>query len=222
MTSTQLALSLEHFPVLTRHDFLSDPSNEDALRWIDRYPNGPSTALIIYGEEGSGKTHLAHIFASKTKAPLFQASILTQKDLPDLLTSEALVLEDVEATLTNENALLHLFNMVKEQSKHLLLTANSPPNQWGIKLKDLSSRLATCTLVGLKSPNDTLMAAVIVKMFADRQLRIQQHVIDYLLQRMDRSFSTARRIVEKADELSLTSKRNITLPLLKEVLHCLS
>ena len=216
----QLPLNFEHRPALDREDFLVTSGNVEAVKMLDSYPSWPSHAIIIYGANGCGKTHLAHVFVKKTggKTPLISATDLTAEQVPGLLTKSGnLVVEDIE-TLKDEEALLHLYNYAKEIGAHLLMTSETAPADLAIKLPDLSSRLLAISAIRIGNPDDAFIKALLVKLFADRQLLIGEEAIDYAIKNMERSFKGAGDLVAAADKLSLAKHKAITIPLLREIL----
>jgi len=216
----QLPFNFEHRPTLDREDFLVTSGNVEAVKMLDSYPLWPSHAIIIYGANGCGKTHLAHVFVKKTggKTPLISAADLTAEQVPSLLAKSGnLVVEDME-TLKDEEALLHLYNYAKETSAHLLMTSETAPVDLAIKLPDLSSRLLAIPAVRIGNPDDAFIKALLVKLFADRQLLIGEEAIDYAIKNMERSFKGAGDLVAAADKLSLAKHKAITIPLLREIL----
>ena len=213
----QLALALDHAERLTREDFLPGPSNEAALAMIDRWPDWPSRALALIGPEGSGKSHLASIWAELSGARFLSARVLRPADLPAQLATGALVLEDCTESDLDERALFHLLNLVREQDGWLLLTARISPSAWPIGLPDLASRLRAMPTVSLSSPGDELLRAVLVKQFADRQLGVDEALIGYLLPRIGRSFADARRAVETLDREALQRGRPVNRALAAEL-----
>jgi len=218
---SQLALDFDFRPAFSGEDFLVAPPNAEAVQWLDAWPAWPSPALVIFGPEGSGKTHLAQVFRTISAAIMVSTADLRESQPPSYLgDAPAAVLENAEAVLGQglEEAVLHLYNHLKETGRHLMLTATQPPARWKIGLKDLSSRLNTATLAGIGAPDDALIAAVLVKQFADRQLKVDGEVITYMLARMERSFAAARHLVQSIDALSLAERRNITVPLVRKVL----
>jgi chromosomal replication initiation ATPase DnaA len=131
------------------------------------------------------------------------------------------VLEDVDQMMgseINEQALFHLYNFAKENQFSILMTSRLPPAQWSISLADLKSRMGAVPVVGILNPDDTVMEAILVKLFADRQLHIQRGVITYMLGHMERSFSSAQKLVEKIDKQALAQKRKITVSLVRDLL----
>ena len=216
----QLPFNFEHRPTLDREDFLVTSGNVEAVKMLDSYPSWPSHAIIIYGANGCGKTHLAHVFVKKTggKTPLISAADLTAEQVPYLLAKSGnLVVEDME-TLKDEEALLHLYNYAKETGSHLLMTSEVAPADLAIKLPDLSSRLLATPAIRIGNPDDAFIKALLVKLFADRQLLIGEEAIDYAIKNMERSFKGAGDLVAAADKLSLAKHKAITIPLLREIL----
>jgi chromosomal replication initiation ATPase DnaA len=219
MTARQLPLDLGHRPALGGEDFLVAPCNAEALEWLDRWPDWPGPALVVHGPAGCGKTHLAHVFAARSGAPVLAAAGLHRDDPPRLLAAaRALVLEDADRGV-DEVALFHLYNLVKEAGAKLLLTAALPSGRWPVALPDLASRLKTAPNAAILPPDDALMAALLVKLFADRQLRVGQELIAYLLPRLERSFQALRQVVAKLDAAALAERREITVPLARRVLE---
>ena len=218
--SRQLPFSFDHRPALGGEDFLVAPSNSEAVAWIDRWPDWPGPALALHGPPGCGKTHLSQVFAAGTRACLVSASELSS-DGPVHLTAPACVVDDTETVLALglEEALLHLHNRLAEAGRHLLLAARRPPAHWSVALGDLRSRLNAAAAIAIKSPDDTLITAVLVKLFSDRQLRVDSDVVSFMVARMERSFDAARRLVAALDAAALAERRNITVPLARHVLE---
>lgn len=211
----QLALDLGHRPALGREDFLVSPANAEALAWLDRWPGWPAPALALHGPTGCGKSHLAQVFAARSGALVMAAAALTRDDPPRLLPEQpALVLEDGDDGV-DEVALFHLFNLAKETSRFLLLTGRTPPARWPLALADLRSRLRASPSVAIEPPDDALLAALLVKLFADRQLKVPAEVISYVLPRLERSFAAARALVAAVDAAALAERRDITIPLVR-------
>ena len=216
--TAQLPLEFGHRPALTGEDFLVAPCNADAVAWLDRWPDWPAPALVVHGPRGCGKTHLALVFQGMSGARAITHEMLSKGNPPDLMgAATAVVLDDAEAFLGAEEALLHLYNWVSQAGAHMLMTSLSPPARWPIGLPDLGSRLKAATAVGVGAPDDALIAGVLVKLFADRQLKVDEDVIGYMLSRMERTFDAARRLVEAADARALAERRNITVPLVGQI-----
>lgn len=214
---SQLVLGLPHRPALGRDDFLVASSNAEAVAWLDRWPDWPATALALHGPAGAGKSHLAQVWRrSSGAAAIFDGGPI---DPPALASAGAVVLDlGAAAAPSEERPLLHLYNLLAERRGHLLLVAREPPARWPVALPDLRSRLATAPAVALLPPDDALRTAVMVKLFADRQIRVEADVIGYLLQRLDRSFAAIGEAVAALDQTALAERRPITVPLARAVL----
>ena len=213
----QLAFALGHAESLAREDFLAGRSNEVALALIERWPDWPNRMMVLVGGEGAGKSHLAAIWAEIAGARVAAARTLEAASLPAALATGALVLEDLVEDGFDERALFHLINLVREEGAFVLATARTQPAGWRIAVPDLASRLRALPVVELASPDDTLLRAVIVKLFADRQLAVEESLVAYLATRIERSFAAARRAVEVLDREALRLKRPVTRTLAAEL-----
>ncbi|WP_428247501.1 HdaA/DnaA family protein [Ferrovibrio sp.] len=219
MTKSQLTLGLALPVSWAREDFLIAPGNETALAWLDRWPDWPNGILVLHGPEGSGKTHLGHIWAARAGAR-FAASADLRVDSVDALAQGPLVLEGAaEAATVEPAALFHLINLMRERGHGLLLLAAAPPAAWGVALPDLASRLKAMPVAAIAPPDDALLGAVMVKLFADRQLIVGQDVIAYLLPRIERSFHAARHWVARLDAAALAEQRAVTIALARKLLE---
>ena len=213
----QLVLDLGHRPALGEADFLVAPCNQAAIQWLDRWPDWPAPALTLYGPAGCGKTHLARVFAARSRAPIIEAGRLATDAVPALLEeARACVVDDADRA--GAEPLLHLFNLIAERRGAMLLTAREPPARWPGVLPDLRSRLAAAPAVAVAELDDALLAALLVKLFADRQLAVSQEVVLFLVRQMERSFEAARRLVADLDAAGLRDHRGITIPLARAVL----
>lgn len=213
----QLALDLPHAESFRRDDFLSSPSNEAALALVESWPAWPDRFAAIIGPAGSGKSHLAAIWAGRSGARIADAASLIGKEVPRALATGALVLEDLAPQRIDEAALFHLLNLAREEPAFVLITAGKRLDLEGYTLPDLASRLRAIPAVKLAAPDDALIAAVLVKLFADRQILIDEDTVSYLLTRMERTLSAARAIAARLDRASLSQGRRITRALATEL-----
>ncbi len=205
----QLVFELPHRPALGVEDFLVSASNAEAVALVDRWPDWPAGAAVIAGPPGSGKSHLANVWCARSGATIVAAGAVTKARVPELAALRALVIENVVAG-GDEQAIFHLLNLVREARISILLTASQPPGDLGITLPDLNSRLKALPLVTILPPDDAVLRAVLVKLFADRQLSVEPPVIDYVMLRMERSLGAARAVVAEIDRLSLSLQRSVT------------
>jgi chromosomal replication initiation ATPase DnaA len=216
----QLALALDHPESFAHEDFLRGPSNQAALATIEQWPQAwPARALILVGPEGSGKSHLAAIWADAAGARLVAARALDPSTIPATLSTGALVVEDVVAGMLDERALFHLLNLARELDDFVLLTARTAPAAWGLGLRDLASRLEALPMVSLAPPDDALLRAVLVKLFADRQISVDESLIGYIATHIERSFAAVREIVSRLDAEGMRRKRPLSRALAAEMLR---
>jgi len=215
----QLALALPHGESLTRDNFMEGPANAAGLALIERWPDWPSRIVSLVGPEGSGKTHLAAIWAERTGARSAAARSLTAAAVPAALATGALVIEDLKPSEFDERSLFHLMNLAREEKAFVLITARTPPTAFPVELRDLRSRLRAVPVVALLPPDDHLLRALIVKFCADRQLSVDESVVSFLAARIERSFVAARTIVELLDTEGLRRGRPVTRALASELLR---
>jgi chromosomal replication initiation ATPase DnaA len=216
----QLALDLPFSEALAPTDFLVAPSNREAFEGIRRWPDWPAPAFLIVGPEGSGKTHLAGMWARRSGALVLGPASLWEPANPlgRLGQRLAVVIDEADA-VADEPQFLHLYNRLQERSGYLLLTASRGVGEWPLALADLRSRLLTAWVARIEPPTDDLRAALLVKHFADRQVRVEPEVISYLLARIERSFAAVRRVTAALDRASLRAQRPVTLALVRAVLQ---
>ncbi len=216
---TQLALALDHAESLAREDFLAGPPNAAALALIERWPDWPLRAVLLRGPEGSGKSHLAAIWAHVAGARTLSPRALRGGDVPIALATGALVLDNLSEGGFDEAALFHLINLAREERAYLLITARTAPATWRIGLPDLASRLRALPVVAVEAPDDALLRAVIVKLFADRQVAVDEGVVGFVATRIERSFAAARAAVARLDREALRLQRPVTRALAGELLR---
>jgi chromosomal replication initiation ATPase DnaA len=215
----QLAFVLPHAESLTRDNFLEGPANTAGLALIDAWPEWPSRTVLLAGPEGSGKSHLAAIWAEAAGARSTTAHALTAANVPAALATGALVVEDLKPADLDERALFHLLNLAREDQAYVLITTRVPPASFEIELRDLRSRLRAIPVVSLQEPDDQLFRALIVKFCADRQLAVDETVVGYLVTRIERSYAAVRQAVELLDREALSLGRPVTRALAVEVLR---
>ncbi|WP_163846868.1 HdaA/DnaA family protein [Pseudooceanicola aestuarii] len=223
MSYQQAPLDLPPAAVEMTHDnFVPAPGNAVALSLVAGWPDAwHRRKLALVGPPGSGKTHLACIWTAASGASHLTATQLASADI-DTLAKAPVAVEDVPSIAGNrpaEEALFHLHNLVLSEGHGLLVTGDRPVSDWGLTLPDLDSRMQGTQAAVLKAPDDTLLSAVLAKLFADRQLLPTPDVIPYLVLRMDRSFDAARRIVAELDARSLSAQRRITRPMAMDLMH---
>jgi chromosomal replication initiation ATPase DnaA len=213
----QLALALPHAESFTRDNFLEGPSNAAGLALVDSWSDWPNRIMLLLGPEGSGKSHLAAIWAEQSGARSTSAHTLTAAEVPGTLATGALVIEDLKSPDIEERALFHLLNLAREEGAFVLITARTLPTD--IELRDLRSRLRAIPTVQLLPPDDQLFRALIVKFCADRQLAVDESVVGYLANRLERSYAALRRTLDLLDTEALRLGRPVTRALAAELLR---
>jgi chromosomal replication initiation ATPase DnaA len=219
--ASQLPLDLGYQPSLTRDDFLVAPCNQIAVHWIDRWPAWPAHALVLIGPAASGKTHLARIWAGQSGAEIITPDNLSER-LIHHRPSGHLVIDQADLLIGDRKAeeiLFHLYNSTKAAGDQLLLTMRAAPFALSFTVPDLASRLRASLTIGIEEPDDELLSAVLVKLFHDRQVRVHDDVVRYIVPRMERSFAAAADLVAHADEMALAQKASVTIPLVRGLLQ---
>jgi chromosomal replication initiation ATPase DnaA len=205
----QLAFDLQLRPALGREDFLVTSSNSAAVALIHQWPNWQSHAAVLVGSPGSGKSHLAEVWRQVSGAEIVKSADILVESAPDLMRTGALVVEDLSAGQLDEHALFHLLNQARETGGHILFSAQTWPLT-GIVLPDLASRLNALTVAAILPPDDDLLRGVLVKLFEDRQIAVDEPLISYLVMRMPRSLDMARQLVTRIDAAALEQGAEVT------------
>jgi len=218
MSAQQLIFDLETRPAFSREDFMVSPANARAVEMLEGWQDWPQKRCVLSGPAGAGKTHLAHVWAG-----LSGARVVFAGDIATLEPAEIeapLVIDDADeiAGTPQEAGLFHLYNAMAARELPLLLTAKAPPTGWGINLPDLASRLATLPVAAMEGPDDPLLAALIVKQFTDRQVRVDIKLVEFLLKRVERSFEAVRDMIQTLDRAAIAEKRPISIKFAKRIL----
>lgn len=213
---SQLPLDLPVEAALERDDLIVTKANSMAVEMIDNWPHWPGSLVVLAGPPGSGKSHIASVWSAMSGASVLDMASLDASAPPKGIN---LVLEDASAGAIPEEALFHVLNHVRAEGGHCIITSREWPLAWGVKLPDLASRLRASQLVELSEPDDALLCAVMVKLFADRQVVAPPHVISWLAARMERSLDAARTLVAEIDREALARGVRISRPIAAEVLR---
>lgn len=216
----QLSFDLPGRTARGRDDFFVSPANANAVAMIESWQNWPNRKLMLVGPVGSGKTHLTHVWANLTGAQILDAADIHAGDIAQVARG-AVAVEDCDRIAGNEaaeNALFHLHNLVLAEGHTLLFTAASAPASWALTLPDLASRMAGTTSIHITPPDDALLGALLMKLFADRQLSPTPATLPFLVARIDRSYEAAALAVATLDKAAMDLHRSITPRLAAEVL----
>lgn len=213
----QLPLDLGHKPGYSRDELIVTASNAAAAQLIDQWPDWPASCMILAGPPGSGKSHLAAIWADRAAAQIMRSEDLAGH-MPTLADNANALIDGIGETPFDEQALFHLVNATREKGRHLLLTSRRWPAQWPVSLPDLMSRIKSAPMVEIAEPDDELLAGVITKLFSDRQIAVDNLIVRYLVSRIERSLATAQAVVSRIDRAALEQQARVTRQLAASVL----
>jgi chromosomal replication initiation ATPase DnaA len=211
----QISLDLNHTTGFSRDELVVTRSNQAAVKLVDSWPQWPASFMVLAGPPGSGKSHLAAIWAKSANAIVLsgQGAFNNASDSIGNVLIDGLGEEAID-----EVSLFHLINSVRENGASLLITSRRWPAQWPIALPDLMSRIKSAPTVEVSEPDDALLSGVITKLFADRQLVVEPHLVAYLVSRIERSLGTAQNVVARLDKAALEAKSRVSRQMASVVL----
>ena len=212
----QQSLPLRLIPSYGRHQFIVGESNAEAVNWIDNFQNWSMEGLIIIGPKASGKSHLVSTLKHRINCQIINGEDVNRENF-NILNLKDLIVENIEQ-ITNFNFFLNIINILKEKKHKLVLTSRQNINDMDIGLLDLKSRLLTMSQTEILLPTDDVLRGIIIKISNDKGLKLNDIVINFLLNHLERSYSVINRFINKLDELSLIKKKRITIPLVKSLL----
>ena len=224
----QLSLNLKKKKIYEKDDFLVSNSNKEAYKLINSWPEWRSRKIIIFGDSGTGKTHLCKIWQNKTSAIIMNLNKLKKIKFENFFQRKNIfIIENISGFFDKinkkeknnlEKKLLHFYNLIEEKKGYLLLTSLIAPKLWKISLPDLKSRFLSSIAVKIKKPNDELLSSVLVKLFVDKQILIDKKIIKFIVYRSERSFANLENIVNKIDKQSLITKKKININFVKKLI----
>ena len=224
----QLSFNLKKEKIYEKYDFLVSKSNKEAYKFINKWPNWESRKIIIFGDSGTGKTHLSKIWQKKTSAIILNLNKFKKIKFDNFfLKKKKFIIENISNFFDKikkkdkenlEKNLLHFYNLIDEKRGYVVLTAAIAPKFWGINLPDLKSRILSSTTVNIKKPDDELLSAVLIKLFIDKQILIDKKIIKFIVYRSERSFTSLQSLVNKIDEQSLITKKKININFVKKLI----
>jgi chromosomal replication initiation ATPase DnaA len=215
----QLAFDLTHRSALGAEDFMVSAANQSALDIVDRWPDWPHWAVVVEGPARSGKSHLANVWRYRSSAAIVSAAEMSERLVTQFRDAKALVVENLEMGVNDEQMLFHLLNIAREHKLSILFTSRVAPGDLKVAFPDLRSRLRALPLVRIDPPDENLLRAVLLKHFGDRQMSVEPQVIDHLATHMERSFAAAQALVAEIDRRSLADKRRVTRTLATDVMQ---
>ena len=224
----QLLFNLKKKKIYEKDDFLVSDSNKEAYKLINKWPNWSSRKIIIFGDSGTGKTHLSRIWQKKTSAIFLNLNKFKKTRFDNFfLKKNIFIIENISNFFDKikkkdkdnlEKNLLHFYNLIEEKKGYLILTALNSPKFWKINLPDLKSRILSSIIVKINKPNDELLSSVLVKLFLDKQILIDKKIIKFIVYRSERSFTNLQNIVNKIDKQSLITKKKININFVRKLI----
>ena len=215
--SDQLIFKFPKHQVFKKEDFYVSPSNQQAYNFIISWPKWIKRIVNIYGPHGSGKTHLISLLKNKTSIFKIQSESLDDKIFFKFKTKEVLIIENLNEKVS-ENLLFSLWNVALQDNKYFIITSIKPINSYKFKLVDLKSRISSCISMGIKLPDDDLIAVIMAKNFSEKQIKVEKKHIDYIIKRIDRSYEKISQFISILDKNSLKNATPLNFKLIKEVL----
>ncbi|MCH2540962.1 MAG: DnaA/Hda family protein [Alphaproteobacteria bacterium] len=226
--NVQLSLNLKKKGIYEKDDFLVSSSNKEAYKLVNSWPEWRSRKIIIFGDSGTGKTHLSKIWQKNTSAIILNLNQLKKIKFESFFKKKNIfIIENISDFFDKinnkeknnlEKQLLHFYNLIEEKKGYLLLTSLIAPKLWKISLPDLKSRILSSIAVKIKKPNDQLLSSVLVKLFVDKQILIDKKIIKFIVYRSERSFANLENIVNKIDKQSLITKKKININFVKKLI----
>lgn len=214
-TNPQLAFRFPHRHSYLAEDFLVTDANLAAWAWVGRTADWPEHRLLVWGEQGCGKTHLLHVWARRTGAAWYDGTELV--GMPAEPGPQGIAIDDADRCV-QETSLLHLLNICRERGIAVLLSARQPPSRWMIGLPDLASRLRAMLAVAIERPDDAFLRQLVVRLLCERRLPFAPNLPDWLLRRVRRAPDALRDAIDRLDYAALAAKGPITRSLASAVL----
>ena len=214
----QLIIKFNYEQNFKDDDFYVSKSNQHIFSLLNKWPKWEKNFLNISGEKFSGKTHLINIFLKKFNGIKLNSNSINNEDLEKIKSFQNIVLEDLNNKI-DEKLIYTLFNIIDLNNKFIIVTSSKPIVEINFLLNDLKSRSKNFYLSKIETPDDELMFALILKNLSDRQISIDKKLIDYIIKRIDRTYSNISDFIYKIDQISLKKKRSIDLKIIKDVLR---
>lgn len=217
----QIPLDLRHVEALGREDYFVNESNENVLKWLNKWPDWPTPTFVIYGPKASGKTHLLSVWAEKSKQDVLKINDVLSNGWESYRDQKHMAIDDVHEAIgdrAKEEHLFHIYNQILANGGTLLLTSEATPKSLAFDLPDWASRMRAATSETIQEPDDGLLSIVLLKLFQDKKVAITDKEIQYIVPRIERSYAMAQHLVEEVNQASLSQKRPVTIPLIKTVM----
>ena len=200
-------------------DYFVSRNNFYAYKLIEDWPNWPGKWLNIFGENGSGKTHLAKILEKKIKKiKLINAKKIDDKIVGELINYECLIIDDYNENI-DEKLLYSILNQAKQLDSYVLINSYKSIKNFNFNLKDLNSRISSFVFIGIELPTDDLLRVLITKNLSDKQINVNSKITDFIINNVERSYEKMFKFLKELDDLSLSTGKSININLIKKVLN---
>ena len=214
----QTIIKFDYDKNFKNEDFFLSKSNKHVFDFLNKWPKWERNFVNVIGEKLSGKTHLINIFLQKNKGIKLEGKSLQNDDLKKIKIYENIVIENLSLGV-DEKLLYSLFNLIEQDNKFIIVTSRKPIVKISFDLKDLKSRLKNFILLNIEKPDDDLIFAIILKNLSDRQISLDDKFIEFIIKRIERSYSKIYDFIYKIDQISLKKKKPIDFKIIKEVLE---
>ena len=200
-------------------DYYVSSNNYSAFKLIDGWPEWPGKWLNIYGEKGSGKTHLSKILENKIKkTKIISANRIDSNIIQDLNRLDCLIVDNFNNDI-DEDLLYTIFNHSKQLNNYVLINSQNSIKNLNFNLKDLQSRINSFVFIGIELPTDDILKVIITKTLSDKQISISPKLTDFIINNVERSYQKVFKFIKQVDELSLSTGKSININLIKKVLE---
>ena len=213
----QTIIKFDYEKNFKNEDFYLSKSNKHVFNFLNTWPKWEKNFVNVIGERLSGKTHLMNIFLQKNKGIIFDSKSLRNDDLKKIKIYENIIIENLSSDV-DEKLLYSLLNLIEQDNKFIIVTSVKPIVNIAFDLKDLKSRTKNFILLNIEKPDDELIFAIILKNLSDRQITLDDKFIEFIIKRIERSYSKIYDFIYKIDQLSLKKKKSIDFKIIKEVL----
>ena len=215
--TNQTIIKFDYDKNFDKSDFILSKSNKHIYKFLDKWPKWERNFINIIGEKLSGKTHLINIFIKKNKGIIIDGRSFNEDDLKKVDIHENIIIENLTSNI-NENLFYSLLNLIEQDNKYVIITSSNSIVDIDFKLADLKSRAKSFLILNIEHPDDEIIFGIILKNLSDRQISLDKKLIDYIVKRIERSYSKIHNFIYKIDQLSLKKKKSINFKIIKEVL----
>lgn len=220
--SKQLSLPISWAFSRNISDFVVSDCNRYSFEWLEKWPfKIQDNFVCLVGEKGAGKTHMAHIWADRLGAEIIKSSDILDKwyDIASIENQQKYFVLDDADELNDDILLFYIYNTIKEKNAYLLMTAKNYPNKWNLKFEDIKSRISTISIIRIQKPNENATHSIIEKMLLQRGVQVKSNVIEYMANRIERSYESINYWIDQIDSKLIDKKSKLSIQFVKEILN---